>query len=689
MTSAGANTWSVPLELNNLESQIGGAGGSGVQSVSVGNANLTLSGTAQNPIISGTLTALTSNVATTNFALSGNAPGNPSFALTGTEEFKVITSDLTPHILVSGGVSGGVQLGLPSGYGGYKVTAPTVVPATTSDTQVATTAFVQSALASSGNVASVVAGANIGVDNTIPSAPVVSVLNPLTSTLNIGTQLISGASTVGDDTNSVNIVAQNGILNSVALDYSNAVSQQSGNVSSFINGTTAVQATSWADTLLGTTHSSSTQTSAQDNLLSVVAIGTVQGTTATRNDFTNILGFNDSLSFSNTLNTQTTTYTKIVNGSTIQENNQFINPTTSVSNSISETISAGSIVCAKSVNNSGNVGSSSTTLQPTSAYFTQNATGNSGTFIASNEQQADATRTRILIKQSDTGGANPILNQNDLYCSPVSTYYEQQSKNVSGASKTTTLLTSATNGGAILQTDGTLGITSSGNMALNATSGTVAVEGIVFSGAGFTTNFTNSDIDITTNGTGVVHITEAVAGTGALRITQQSAGGSTNPVIKMINTNAGTGTVFVEMYKNKNVAQNDIITQLSFNANDSAGAKQQFGAIECVATNVGAGNQDGALDFYTLVNGGVPSLVFRMNGADNENNSFRPLDMNGNNIKTSSGNLTIDASTSSGAGTITAILKAGGNLIFTNLPTASAGLPAGAVWRNGTVLNIV
>ena len=68
---------------------------------------------------------------------------------------------------------------------------------------------------------------------------------------------------------------------------------------------------------------------------------------------------------------------------------------------------------------------------------------------------------------------------------------------------------------------------------------------------------------------------------------------------------------------------------------------------------------------------------------------FLNLDMNGNSVKTTTGNITIDASTSSGTGTITALLKAGGNLIFTNLPTASAGLPAGAVWRNGTVLNIV
>jgi hypothetical protein len=31
----------------------------------------------------------------------------------------------------------------------------------------------------------------------------------------------------------------------------------------------------------------------------------------------------------------------------------------------------------------------------------------------------------------------------------------------------------------------------------------------------------------------------------------------------------------------------------------------------------------------------------------------------------------------------------GGNLLATNLPTSAAGLPAGAIWQNGNVLNIV
>jgi hypothetical protein len=51
MTSSGSNTWSIPLELNNLESQIThGGGGGGVQTVSAG-TNITITGTTTNPII--------------------------------------------------------------------------------------------------------------------------------------------------------------------------------------------------------------------------------------------------------------------------------------------------------------------------------------------------------------------------------------------------------------------------------------------------------------------------------------------------------------------------------------------------------------------------------------------------------------------------------------------------------------
>ena len=63
--------------------------------------------------------------------------------------------------------------------------------------------------------------------------------------------------------------------------------------------------------------------------------------------------------------------------------------------------------------------------------------------------------------------------------------------------------------------------------------------------------------------------------------------------------------------------------------------------------------------------------------------------MNAQPLKTSSGNLIIDANSSSTVGAILQlIVKSGGNLIFTNLPTSNPGV-SGAVWNNGGVLNIV
>ena len=80
--------------------------------------------------------------------------------------------------------------------------------------------------------------------------------------------------------------------------------------------------------------------------------------------------------------------------------------------------------------------------------------------------------------------------------------------------------------------------------------------------------------------------------------------------------------------------------------------------MEITSSNVGTSNNDGTIDFWASVNGTM-SEVFRMNGADNENNSFRPLDMNGQDIKTSSGNMGISTAGSSGAGSITITPKAG------------------------------
>lgn len=168
-------------------------------------------------------------------------------------------------------------------------------------------------------------------------------------------------------------------------------------------------------------------------------------------------------------------------------------------------------------------------------------------------------------------------------------------------------------------------------------------------------------------------IRSGVSNLNESNITAQSnsVGYTTTPTIQVFNTNttAGntTGVPSIEFYKRgRNVVQNDVIATQSFNALNYLGTKTTFGKIECVATNSSAGSSDdGAMDFYSCVNG-TSSLVMRLNGADNENNSFRPLDMNGNNIRTATGDMTITSVGSSGTGNIAVSAK--GSLTLSSSP---------------------
>lgn len=176
---------------------------------------------------------------------------------------------------------------------------------------------------------------------------------------------------------------------------------------------------------------------------------------------------------------------------------------------------------------------------------------------------------------------------------------------ITGAPATGTTITTANSGRDIniaTVTTGDFNVTTGGNPRLQ-------IDGA-----------TNGNTTLTTQGTGLVQINQA-----------GSAGGVNNPILKLQNTNAGAGGTTVEVYKVKNVAQNETIAEHLFFANDAGSQKTQFGAIKCVATNVAVGNEDGSVDIWSSVNG-VQQQVFRFNGADNENNSFRPLDMNGNAI---------------------------------------------------------
>jgi len=153
--------------------------------------------------------------------------------------------------------------------------------------------------------------------------------------------------------------------------------------------------------------------------------------------------------------------------------------------------------------------------------------------------------------------------------------------------------------------------------------------------------------------------------TGKLSVINGSVGGTANPLLVLQNNNNTAGSVAIETYKNKvNGATNDTIANWSMYAKDYTGAKTEFARINSTITNSSAiSGNDGALNIWCSVNGTI-SNVFTFNGADNENNSFRPLDLTGNALKTSSGNMSIETTGSSGTGNITITPKTGASILI-------------------------
>jgi hypothetical protein len=156
-----------------------------------------------------------------------------------------------------------------------------------------------------------------------------------------------------------------------------------------------------------------------------------------------------------------------------------------------------------------------------------------------------------------------------------------------------------------------------------------------------------------TGPTGSVIISTSNTGpTGTVVVTNNQLGYLGGPILQLVNTNSVAGPTggipSVEYYKSgRNVNQNDYIASQHFYAKNYLSNKTEFGRLTYQATNSSAGGgDDGAFGVWCAVNG-VTQQVFLFNGADNENNSFRPLDMNNNALKSSTGSLILDASTNS------------------------------------------
>lgn len=161
--------------------------------------------------------------------------------------------------------------------------------------------------------------------------------------------------------------------------------------------------------------------------------------------------------------------------------------------------------------------------------------------------------------------------------------------------------------------------------------------------------------------------------------------------IQLTSSNTSTttgGSVGIIQNRTKTVISGDYIGMTRYMATTaSEGAYTEFGRISGIVKNVGISLNDGSILFETRVNS-VLTQFLELNGDEVQINAFKPLDMNNNSIVSSTGGITLDATGSSGTGSISITPKSTGYIILSNLPTAVTGLPTGALYNSAGVLMV-
>jgi hypothetical protein len=165
----------------------------------------------------------------------------------------------------------------------------------------------------------------------------------------------------------------------------------------------------------------------------------------------------------------------------------------------------------------------------------------------------------------------------------------------------------------------------------------------------------------------------ALGSHATITLTDTDPGGQTNPILTLNNTNA-TGSVAMEIYKNKPTAGTggDVLFNQSVYGKDSINLKQEYTRISHTIRDATGGLEDGSMEFSCFVNGAVATFL-QLNGVENEINALKNLDMGGNIIKTTTGNMIIET-TSSGTT---------GELYIQSKGTASMSAPAIGISATG------
>ena len=150
-----------------------------------------------------------------------------------------------------------------------------------------------------------------------------------------------------------------------------------------------------------------------------------------------------------------------------------------------------------------------------------------------------------------------------------------------------------------------------------------------------------------------------------------STDGSKASMIIRNRGSSGTGNdncsiLSLQRIKGSTSAVGDVVGMIQGFGNYTGTLLTEFGRISTIIKTISSTptSNCGAMSFQTAVNN-VSTPFLEINGADNQIDALKPLDMNNNSIVSSTGDITLNASASSGTGNINLTTKSTGGLIFT------------------------
>ena len=546
--------------------------------------------------------------------------------------------------------------------------------------------------ASGGTVMAVNAGTNISITGTI-AQPIVNLQNPLSAQLNIGTQQIfSSVNSGGSETSSLNINTNTAVNGLVELDFNDVAVPKS--ISAFNNirisniEAGAVMKFDTNDTGTGEIKTAlKTETIKENEHQISIAIvdtggltnGEITRTIITSGDET---GCEDTITSTDNTNNRvalrkeetdwafgvvdTTTYTSAflgntvasristANGTTVSDAFNFGDGLSSVGFSSAVSVAGGSAL-NQTFGSAGIMGGSQIIANTSLAqHQLRRQTATQQAYIQNN---AEANLSRLQGQLIDTGIGNySTIDTTNSNCEI------RQQVSVSGTTKNASLLT--TNALTTLTSDAPLTVsTTGGNLNVNASN----IAGMA--GASVSITASSSGLQLSAPASNIT----STSLTGQ-QVVVSTTNNIANPTLTITNSNASIASypvIRTDRPTPVSVA-GDVLGAISTWADDASGVSREWTRIQTNAENVSTSpaNQDGTLSFWGSINGTV-SQVANFNGAQNENNMFRPLDMNGNDIRSNSGSMIISTLPSSGTGNLDVKAKAsaqfGGETGFTNV----------------------